>query len=110
MVNCAGIGARLLAQDLTVTPVRGQVVLVAQTGLERWWLDESGQAASVVPRSRDIVVGGTDDEAAASIPTTLALASTSGPPESPGCTLALTWIMSVSVSALPPFSSDAVIC
>ena len=61
MVNCAGIGSRLLAQDLTVTPVRGQVVLVAQTGLERWWLDESGPTY-VVPRSRDIVVGGTDDE------------------------------------------------
>ena len=61
VVNCAGIGSRLLAQDLTVTPVRGQVVLVAQTGLERWWLDESGPTY-VVPRSRDIVVGGTDDE------------------------------------------------
>jgi len=61
VVNCAGIGSRLLAQDLTVTPVRGQVVLVEQTGLERWWLDESGPTY-VVPRSRDIVVGGTDDE------------------------------------------------
>ena len=61
VVNCAGIGSRLLAQDLTVTPVRGQVVLVAQTGLDRWWLDESGPTY-VVPRSSDIVVGGTDDE------------------------------------------------
>ena len=61
VVNCAGIGSRLLAQDLTVTPVRGQVVLVAQTGLKQWWLDESGPTY-VVPRSRDIVVGGTDDE------------------------------------------------
>jgi len=61
VVNCAGIGSRLLAQDLTVTPVRGQVVLVEQTGLDCWWLDESGPTY-VVPRSRDIVVGGTDDE------------------------------------------------
>ena len=61
VVNCAGIGARLLAQDLTVTPVRGQVVLVEQHGLDRWWLDAEGPTY-VVPRSRDIVVGGTDDE------------------------------------------------
>ncbi len=61
VVNCAGIGARLLAQDLTVTPVRGQVVLVEQTGLDRWWLDAEGPTY-VVPRRRDIVVGGTDDE------------------------------------------------
>ncbi len=61
VVNCAGIGSRLLAQDLTVTPVRGQVVLVEQTGLEHWWLDADGPTY-VVPRSRDIVVGGTDEE------------------------------------------------
>ena len=44
-----------------MTPVRGQVVYVEQVGLERWWLDGSGPVY-VVPRSRDIVVGGTDDE------------------------------------------------
>lgn len=61
VVNCCGIGARLLAADASVVPVRGQVVVVDQLGLDRWWLDGSGPTY-VVPRSRDIVVGGTDEE------------------------------------------------
>jgi len=61
VVNCAGIGARLLASDRSVAPVRGQVVRLAQVGLERWLLDGSG-LTYVVPRSRDIIVGGTDVE------------------------------------------------
>jgi D-amino-acid oxidase len=61
VVNCTGLGSRLLAADPDITPVRGQVVLVEQFGLERWWLDPAGPTY-VVPRSRDVVVGGTDDE------------------------------------------------
>ena len=61
MVNCAGLGARLMAADRSVVPVRGQVLAVEQVGLERWWLDSAGPTY-VVPRSRDIIVGGTDDE------------------------------------------------
>lgn len=61
VVNCSGLGARLLGADRTVVPVRGQVVLVEQVGLDRWWLDPSGPTY-VVPRERDIVVGGTDVE------------------------------------------------
>lgn len=61
VVNCAGLGARRLAADPTVVPVRGQVVVVEQVGIDRWWLDGAGPTY-VVPRSRDVVVGGTDDE------------------------------------------------
>ena len=61
VVNCAGLGARLLGADRTVVPVRGQVVVVEQTGIDRWWLDRSGPTY-VVPRERDVVVGGTDVE------------------------------------------------
>lgn len=61
VVDASGLGARLLAQDGSVQPVRGQVVLVEQVGLERWALDGDGPTY-VVPRSHDIVVGGTDDE------------------------------------------------
>ncbi|HET7736606.1 MAG TPA: FAD-dependent oxidoreductase [Nocardioidaceae bacterium] len=61
VVNAAGLGARLTAQDTSVLPVRGQVVLVSQVGLDRWWLDSSGPTY-VVPRAHDIVVGGTDEE------------------------------------------------
>jgi D-amino-acid oxidase len=60
VVNCSGLGARLLAADTSVTPVRGQVVLVEQTGVEDWWLDPGGPTY-VVPRGGDVVVGGTDD-------------------------------------------------
>jgi D-amino-acid oxidase len=61
VVNASGLGARLMAEDPSVMPVRGQVVYVDQVGLERWWLDGSGPVY-VVPRSKDIVVGGSDDE------------------------------------------------
>jgi D-amino-acid oxidase len=60
VVNCAGLGARLLAQDSDVRPVRGQVVLMNGVRLDRWWLDEDGPTY-VVPRAHDIVVGGTDE-------------------------------------------------
>lgn len=61
VVNCSGLGARLLGADRTVVPVRGQVLYVEQVGLDHWWLDGSGPTY-VVPRSHDIVVGGTDQE------------------------------------------------
>jgi D-amino-acid oxidase len=64
VIDCAGLGAKFLAADPSVHPVQGQVVLVEQVGLERWWLDGSSASGPVyvVPRSRDIVVGGTDVE------------------------------------------------
>lgn len=61
VVNCSGLGARLLGADRSVVPVRGQVAIVRQLGLDRWWLDSDGPTY-VVPRARDIVVGGTDTE------------------------------------------------
>lgn len=61
VVDASGLGARLLADDPSVLPIRGQVVHVSQVGLDRWWLDGSGPVY-VVPRSKSIVVGGTDDE------------------------------------------------
>jgi D-amino-acid oxidase len=67
VVNASGLGARLFADDGSVVPVRGQVVTVEQVGLDRWWLDGGDQgtrrpATYVVPRSHDIVLGGTEDE------------------------------------------------
>ncbi len=61
VVNASALGSRLLAEDPTVTPVRGQVVLVEQVGLERWWLQSTDPAIYVIPRSHDIVVGGTEE-------------------------------------------------
>jgi D-amino-acid oxidase len=61
VVDATGLGARLMAGDRSLVPVRGQVVLLEQVGLDQWWLDAPA-TTYVVPRSRDIVVGGTDDE------------------------------------------------
>ncbi|WP_231263334.1 FAD-dependent oxidoreductase [Nocardioides alpinus] len=61
VVNASGIGARLLGADPTVGPVRGQVVVVEQVGVDRWWIDAEAPSY-VVPRSRDVVLGGTADE------------------------------------------------
>lgn len=64
VVNCAGLGARLLGADHSVVPASGQVVYVEQFGLDRWWLDGTAPGAPtyVIPRSKDVVVGGTDVE------------------------------------------------
>lgn len=61
VIDAAGLGARLLGRDPSVLPVRGQVVRLAQWGLEQAWLDGSGPTY-VVPRAHDVVVGGTDEE------------------------------------------------
>jgi D-amino-acid oxidase len=63
VVNCSGLGARELAGDLTMVPVRGQVVRVAQFGLERYILDEQSPdgITYIYPRAHDVVLGGTRD-------------------------------------------------
>jgi D-amino-acid oxidase len=64
VVNCTGLGARELCGDDTLVPVRGQVVIVEQVGLERWVLDQSDpqRVTYVVPRLDTIVLGGTAEE------------------------------------------------
>ena len=61
VVNATGLGARHFGTDPSVTPVRGQVVVVEQVGLDRWTLDGGG-LTYVVPRAAEIVLGGTDVE------------------------------------------------
>jgi D-amino-acid oxidase len=64
VVNCSGLGSRLLAGDASTTPVRGQVVVVEQFGLEEWWLGQEtdrGVPTYVIPRTTEVVLGGTDD-------------------------------------------------
>lgn len=58
VVDAAGLGAKHLGADPTVRPVRGQVILAEQVGLDRWAVDSTSHTY-VIPRSRDIVLGGT---------------------------------------------------
>jgi D-amino-acid oxidase len=66
VVNCAGLGARELAGDASLTAVRGQVVRVTAPGVDEWLLDQSDpeRLVYVVPRERDVVLGGTAQEGA----------------------------------------------
>lgn len=64
VVNCSGLGARELAGDLSVYPVRGQIVRVTNPGLDMSVRDEfhPGGRAYVHPRTTDCILGGTLDE------------------------------------------------
>jgi D-amino-acid oxidase len=62
VVNCAGLGAGPLGDDGSVVPVRGQVIVIEQIGLDRWLLDEGATLTYVVPRNDTILLGGTAEE------------------------------------------------
>ncbi len=64
VVDCPGLGARELVGDLSVYPVRGQIVRVRNPGVTMSVRDEHHPAgrAYVHPRSADCILGGTLDE------------------------------------------------
>jgi len=61
VVNCTGLGARTLANDVSVRPVSGQVLLLRFSGLNEWVRDTStpGSIGYVYPQRNTVVVGGT---------------------------------------------------
>ncbi|MFE3494547.1 FAD-dependent oxidoreductase [Streptomyces sp. NPDC059175] len=65
VVNCTGIGARDLVPDDGVTPVRGQLVLVENPGVDTWFVAAEGTATTATyffPQPGRLVLGGTADE------------------------------------------------
>lgn len=64
VVNCVGLAARELVGDPHMRPIRGQVVRVERSGIERFVLDDYDPrgVTYVIPRSNDCVLGGTTDE------------------------------------------------
>jgi D-amino-acid oxidase len=65
VVNAAGLGARDLAGDPSLYPVRGQVVVADNPGMTDWICDEDevdGELTYVLPRRDDVVIGGTAQE------------------------------------------------
>jgi D-amino-acid oxidase len=63
-VNCTGLGARALVGDRTLSPVRGQIVVVEQFGLAEWLLDQADpvRLTYLVPRGDTVILGGTAEE------------------------------------------------
>jgi D-amino-acid oxidase len=61
VVVCAGLGARELLGDADLTPVRGQVVVLDNPGLDEFLIDDADPAAMtyVIPRLDTVVCGGT---------------------------------------------------
>ena len=66
VVNCVGLGARDLVDDVSMEPIRGQIVRVRNPGIERFVLDEENPegVTYIVPRSGDCILGGTAEEGA----------------------------------------------
>jgi D-amino-acid oxidase len=62
VVNATGLAAGALCGDPDVLPARGQIVLVANTGIYTSVRDEGEPSTYVNPRSRDVVLGGTWQE------------------------------------------------
>lgn len=63
IVNCSGIGASKLAADPQLTPVRGQVVVVANPGLTDFFIGERavpGEITYLFPHGPTVLLGGTE--------------------------------------------------
>jgi D-amino-acid oxidase len=69
LVNCAGLGARELAPDPALLPIRGQVVRATNPGVTRFLIQDDHPAgmAYVIPRLDDLILGGTADEGATAL-------------------------------------------
>ena len=63
IMNCAGVGAHQIASDPTVYPIRGQVIRIANPGLEFATLDDENPAGLtyILPRFDDCILGGSSD-------------------------------------------------
>lgn len=64
VVNCSGIGARDLAADPQVYPVRGQHVIAENPGLDEFFFERSPgtTSTSYLPHGPRLVLGGTFDK------------------------------------------------
>ncbi len=64
VINCTGLGARELVGDQNLHAARGQVIHVKHTSFHKAIIDEHNlsQLTYIVPRTQDIVLGGTYEE------------------------------------------------
>jgi D-amino-acid oxidase len=71
VVNCTGVGARTLVPDPAMVPVRGQVVVVRNPGIEEFYIDHVEHGSDYVyvfPHGDLAVLGGTAEEGAWDLP------------------------------------------
>ncbi|HEV2936335.1 MAG TPA: FAD-dependent oxidoreductase [Streptosporangiaceae bacterium] len=64
VVNCAGAGARDLVPDPAVVPVRGQVVIAANPGIEEFFINRDEEPPWIVymfPHGDTVLLGGTNE-------------------------------------------------
>ncbi|WP_327351958.1 FAD-dependent oxidoreductase [Streptomyces sp. NBC_01304] len=61
VVNCSGLGARELVPDASVEPVRGQLVVVENPGIEEWFAAPNSptEITYMLPQPFGVVLGGT---------------------------------------------------
>ena len=71
VVNCTGIGARDLVPDPLLVPVRGQVVVVRNPGIEEFYIDHGLHGTDYVylfPHGDMVLLGGTAEHGAVDWP------------------------------------------
>jgi D-amino-acid oxidase len=64
LVNCPGVGAHDLVPDSSVTPVRGQAVVVANPGITEFFVGSGEDPSDLTyffPHEQTVVLGGTHD-------------------------------------------------
>jgi D-amino-acid oxidase len=64
-VNCTGIGARSLVPDEGVWPIRGQLVVVENPGIDEFFAEDTGlssQLRHIYPHGKTVVLGGSADD------------------------------------------------
>ncbi len=64
VVNCTGLGARRLVPDERIRPVRGQLTVVENPGIDEWFtaVDTAAGATYFFPQPGGLVLGGTAEE------------------------------------------------
>jgi len=62
VVNCCGLGARHLVPDPDLTPIRGQLVVVDNPGLDEFFSEDTGMSPDLThfyPHGDTVILGGT---------------------------------------------------
>jgi D-amino-acid oxidase len=67
VVNCSGAGAHGLVPDPSVVPIRGQVVIAANPGIEEFFVSRDQEPPWITymfPHGEEVLLGGTNEEGA----------------------------------------------